>query len=150
LIADAGGGQDQLPLIQHGLMVLSQPFFDAKKPWRLSIAVYEPTGGLSKSLADHAVKVIRDEHLPVDTVEQLFRALTDINSDAVAIRRPCKLGDIIKITGASEASLRSIIDAFRKEGVSFLRPYGTGPVALDERIDISHEALIRCWDRLAN
>src|SRR5262249_16665804 len=33
---------------------------------------------------------------------------------------------------------------------SFLRPYGTDPIRPDEEVDISHEALIRCWQKIAD
>jgi len=34
------------------------------------------------------------------------------------------------------------------DGVSFLKIYGQQPVGESELVDISHEALIRNWDRL--
>ena len=49
-----------------------------------------------------------------------------------------------------EDKLRAIIDALRRDGVSFLTPYPPQPMADATPIDISHEALIRCWDRLSN
>jgi hypothetical protein len=81
--------------------------------------------------------------------EDLFRCLTDINADGQAIRRPQTLALLVQLTGAEEPALRSIIDAFRAEGVSFLRPYGSAPLSRDTLIDISHEALIRCWKKIA-
>src|SRR5262249_45322839 len=46
--------------------------------------------------------------------------------------------------------LRKIIDALRRDDVSFLTPYSQEPISDSTPIDISHEALIRCWYRLAN
>ena len=43
-----------------------------------------------------------------------------------------------------------MIDQFRQNGVSFLRPYGTAPIKPETEIDISHEALIRCWQQIAD
>ena len=36
------------------------------------------------------------------------------------------------------------------DGVSFLTPYGDAPIGPDSLIDISHEALIRCWQKIAD
>jgi hypothetical protein len=54
------------------------------------------------------------------------------------------------VTGSDEQALRDIIDRFRAEGVSFLTPYGDAPIGPDSLIDISHEALIRCWGKIAD
>jgi hypothetical protein len=82
--------------------------------------------------------------------EDLFRALTHINADGQATRYPRRLKELIAITGADEGSVRRVVDAFRVEGVSFMRPYGTDAIDLDDYVDISHEALMRCWARVAD
>jgi hypothetical protein len=157
LIADAGGGQDQLPLIQHGLMLLHHENARGSGPsttrWRLGLEHYKSSGGLSRLLSDHADDVmtkVQAEHLPPDSriIEDLFRSLTDINADGQAIRRPCTLADLVAVTGGNEPAVRCVVDAFRAEGVSFLKPYGSDPLDLDALIDISHEALIRCWSKI--
>ena len=75
--------------------------------------------------------------------------MPDINSDAQAIRRPQSLKSLIAVTGAERGQLVSTLDRFRSDSVSFITPYA--PARLDDEtmIDISHEALIRCWNRLA-
>jgi len=54
------------------------------------------------------------------------------------------------VTGVDEKRVREIVDTFRAEGVSFLRPYGEEPITGTDLIDISHEALMRCWQRMAD
>ena len=59
------------------------------------------------------------------------------------------------VTGGDEHAVRSIVGAFRAEGVSFLTPYGDDAdeenrLETNTLVDISHEALIRCWDSLAD
>ena len=83
-------------------------------------------------------------------VEHLFRALTDINAEGNAVRRPQTLAELVAVTGSDEPTLREIIDRFRADGVSFLRPYGDEPIDPRNEIDISHEALIRCWRKIAD
>lgn len=160
LIVDSGGGQDQLPLIQHGLMLLYEehggpPSAAAGPAWRLGLEHYRADHGLAGLLSAHADAVLArvESHCfggaPTRVVEDLFRALTDINADGQAIRRPCTLARLAAVTGADEAALRCAIDAFRADGVSFLKPYGEEPLDAGELIDVSHEALIRCWQRIA-
>ena len=173
LIADSGGGQDQLPLIQHGLMLLydeqvarhaaPSPAADAGAmggsgpAWRLGLEHYHPARGLAGLLSDHADAVCGAAErrclpagAPGRVVEDMFRALTDINADGQAIRRPRTFRQLVALTGADEATLACILDAFRADGVSFLKPYGSEPLTAGELIDISHEALIRCWQRIAD
>ena len=54
------------------------------------------------------------------------------------------------MTQTTDDRLLLILNAFRSEGVSFLRPYGQCPIEASTEIDISHEALIRCWSRIAD
>jgi hypothetical protein len=154
LIADAGGSQDQLPLIQHGLMVLHRDHvlragLETAAHWKLTLETCRfGDKGLGQLLSDHADEAARS--VAQDrVVEDLFRALTDINADGHAVRRPQTFGQLVAVTGAGEDAVRRIVDAFRADGVSFLRPYGAAPLATDDRVDISHEALIRCWNRIA-
>ena len=151
LIADAGGRQDQLPLIQHGLMMLHREHVHDATGWRLTSEHYTGGGDLAALLSKHADEVAdRVAPEPSRAVEDVFRALTDINADGTAVRRPLKFGQLIAVTGTDETELRKVLDAFRAEGVSFVRPYGAEPLASDDYIDISHEALIRYWRRLAD
>jgi hypothetical protein len=155
LIAEARGSQDELPLIQHGLMRLHDLAGRPERAWRLTLADYPQARGLAGLLSDHAdeamARVEPDDRGREGTrvTEDLFRALTDINADGQATRYPRRLRDLMAIAGADEATVRRVVDAFRAEGVSFMRPYGLEPIALDDSVDISHEALIRCWARIA-
>jgi hypothetical protein len=162
LIADASATRDPLPLIQHGLMLLyrEQVLGGETEPpeqWRLGLEHYQRgEQGLTELLSTHADEVISaaEESFPAPAVakvvEHLFRALTDVNSEGQAIRRPLRLKRLVAITGEDEAVVRGVIDAFRGEGVSLLRPYGTRALSLEDRVDISHEALIRSWQRIAD
>jgi hypothetical protein len=160
LIEDAGGSQDQLPLIQHGLMLLHRrnvvEVGREHQSWKLGREHYDTkSGDLGALLSTHADEVAAEfKASPTGTrsrvVEDIFRCLTDINADGQAIRRPRTLRELVAVAGVEEARVRSVIDAFRAPGVSLLRPYGNEPLALDDRVDISHEALIRCWKCVAD
>jgi len=156
LIADAAGRGDELPLIQHGLMLMwheaaSRVAYAGKIV--LDATPLEAVGDLGKLLSRHADATV-DAAAPDPTcrhaVERLFRALTDLNVEGRAIRRPQVFRDLLAVTEINEEKLREIIDALRADGVSFITPYPPQPIGADTPIDISHEALIRCWDRLSN
>ena len=104
---------------------------------------------MSGLLSDHA-DAIAGLAANDQAVEDLFRALSDINPDGQGIRRPRRLCDLVAMTGAPEEALRGAIDAFRADGVSFLTPYGSEPLGDGDLVDIGHEALIRCWRRMAD
>jgi hypothetical protein len=161
LIEDAGGGQDQLPLIQHGLMRLHQEHVRGKPgPWRLGLDAFPAGRGLAGLLSDHADQVAarcavhlegqETESHAIPVVENLFRALTDCSADGNAVRRPQTLRQLIAVIGASEPVLRHVTEEFRADGVSFLSPPPGQPLGMDDLVDVGHEALLRCWRVLAD
>ena len=121
--------------------------------WRLGLEDYQGAGGLAKLLSDHADEVLAQAAPDGErrkVVEHLFRALTDINAEGQAIRRPQTFAELVAVTGSNGPTLEAIIGHFRAEGVLFLTPYGDAPIKPGTLIDISHEALIRCWRKIAD
>jgi tetratricopeptide (TPR) repeat protein len=155
LITDVAGRDDELPLIQHGLMFLWDEAVAAARSGQivLDAAPLDRAGGLANLLSDYADAVmakVAPDAAGQKTIEKLLRALTDINAEGQAIRRPQAFRDLVAVTGVSPGTLRDIVDAFRAEGVSFLTPYAPAAIDGGTFIDISHEALIRCWRRVAD
>ena len=156
LIAAARGSEDELPLIQHGLMMIWDHAAQATSPGKKitpDASLIDAAGSLASTLSNHADKVMTDatpDKMGELTVERLFRALTDVNVEGQAIRRPQAFADLVKVTGATPDTLWKIIEAFRAEGVSFLTPYAPVPIEDATVIDISHEALIRSWRKVAD
>jgi hypothetical protein len=167
LIADARGGQDELPLIQHGLMALherkssgadpsssmesgreSSP--PARQRWRLDLEDYGEPGGLAQLLSDHADRLLEQgDGSESQLGENVFRALIAKNAEGQAIRHPQTLGNLIAITRTDAATLTRFLAPFRREGASFLTPYADKRLEQNTRVDISHEALIRCWSKIS-
>ncbi len=144
---------DQLPLMQHALSRLWQVAEQHKTDGRTRITLqdYENVGELRGALEQHADEVIREldeEARPL--VRPIFRALVTGPSLADGVRRPRRFGDLVAITGASETSVRRVVDAFRAPGRNFLRPSLPDEISDDSIIDISHESLIRQWKSLSN
>jgi hypothetical protein len=77
--------------------------------------------------------------------EKLFRCITERGQDNREVRRPAKLDDICKIVDAGEAEMKTVINAFRKKGRSFLVPPEHMELTSESLVDISHESLIRQW-----
>jgi formylglycine-generating enzyme required for sulfatase activity len=156
LIADAAGREDELPLIQHGLMLMWYDALANLKPGGrivLDAAPLEVARGLSRMLsahADAAVEAAAPDPEQRAAVERLFRALIDVNVEGKAIRRPRAFRELVAVTAIEADKLRGIIEALRRDGVSFLTPYPPQPIIDTTPIDIGHEALIRCWDRLSD
>jgi WD40 repeat protein/Tfp pilus assembly protein PilF len=156
MIADVGGREDALPLIQHGLMYLwnaAIATLERDEKLVLDVGQLESAGSLVNLLSNHADSVVSRAAPDAErrrAVEDLFRALTDLNVEGRAIRRPQAFRDLVAVTACQEDTLRVIIDALRADGVSFLTPFGDEPIVENTPIDISHEALIRCWRRLAD
>ncbi len=149
LIAEMRGRPDELPLIQHGLMQFWNEV--AGKAKILDESLLESGGGLRDRLSSHAGRVMDGVATTPErekAIKILFRALTDSTAEGQAVRRPQIFGDLIALCRLPEPDLREIVEAFRAEGASFLTPYAPKPIDHGSMIDISHEALIRCWDRL--
>src|SRR5262249_60395310 len=102
-------------------------------PGRRDLPLYEAHGPLARLLDRHAEAVAlaaAPDESSRRVVENLFRALSDINADGHAIRRPQTAQSLIAVTGAEHGRLISVLDAFRSDRGSFLTPYA--PAGLDK------------------
>jgi WD40 repeat protein/energy-coupling factor transporter ATP-binding protein EcfA2 len=151
LLNDVGDDQDQLPILQHALM-------RAWDCWRadhaegepIDLRHYESIGGMSDALsrhADEAYAELPDERSRA-VAEKLFKGLTEKGADNREIRRPLELHEICALTEATEEEVVAVVEPFRREGRSFLMPPAAAPLNAHSVVDISHESLIRCWQRL--
>lgn len=142
---------DQLPLMQH---VLNRLWLRAEGEAsggqvELKLAEYEEIGGLSGALDAHGAEVIAAlgaERLT--QIENIFRALVSGNALATAVRRPCRMDELIDAAGGRRSDVVAIVDAFQAPGCNFLRT--TDPSLSNDAVivDISHESLIRQWTPL--
>ena len=138
---DAGENFDQLPVLQHALLRC----WRSAAGGRLTLDLYRRLGGWSLILSRHADEVM-DSCGPErrTTVEGVFRAVTDIDAQGRAMRRPRRLSQLEAETGCAPSDVRAVVDAFSAADCSFLIP----PASPDEIVDIGHEALIRSWEIL--
>src|SRR5215213_400854 len=151
LLNDVGDNPDQLPILQHALMRMWEHWQSHRRDGEpIGLEHYEAIGTMTHALSRHADEAFNE--LPDERsrkiAEALFKALSERGADNREIRRPTRLSTICEITGASVPEVIAVIDVFRHGGRSFLMPPTGTELHADSVIDISHESLIRNWQRL--
>ena len=150
LVNDVGDNPDQLSILQHALNRTWDQWQQAGGQGPLTLSHYEAVGTMAHALSRHAEEAF--EKLPEGrervVARLLFKAITDTAADARGTRRPTRMDALGEITGATPAELTAVIDVFREPSRSFLMPPAGTPLTPDTPIDISHESLMRVWDRL--
>jgi len=151
LLNSVGDDPDQLPVLQHALM-RTWDFWDrqASGAPALDLEHYEAVGTMERALSQHAEEVF--EALGSEDrrriAEKMFKALTDKVPGRRGVRRPVKIRELCELTRASPEEVIAVADCFRQPGRSFLMPPPGIELDADSVIDISHESLMRIWDRL--
>jgi WD40 repeat protein/Flp pilus assembly protein TadD len=151
LLNDVGDDPDQLPVLQHALMRMWNAWAagaDLSRP--INFADFEVTGGLGAALSNHADEIyesLPDAHHRT-VCEKIFKTLTEKGEDNRGIRRPSRLSQLQSVAAADGESVRTVLDAFRGAGVTFLMPGMEFDLNDRTVIDLSHESLMRGWQRL--
>lgn len=160
LLNDMADDPDQLPIAQHALMRMwtmaeaRQSESDTAGGVKLTIGDYETAGGWRGTLSNHANEVFdnleTDEHRRIAQV--LFRCLTEREAEERYVRRPATFGELAQVAGLKheheKSQLREVIEQFSDPSCCFLTPRAGTELTADTVIDISHESLIRQWDKL--
>ncbi len=150
ILNDLGDDHDQLPIVQHALMRMWEFWSAARDGEPIDIDDYEAVGTTTHALSLHAEEAFLDcdaaGHVLV--VERVLKALTDTFTDPRGIRRPTTIGELAAIADAPEADVVQVVECFRKAGRSFLMPPSSVALTSATIVDLAHESLMRCWDRL--
>ena len=166
LINDCGDDLDELPVLQHCLLRLweqagrtaddiagsTAATGQAGRPIRhLRSENYETIGGIAHALSWHAEEILRGLGGLELVVEQVFRAVSELDKERRATRRALPFSQLLAETGVPEAELRKVVDRFRSDDCSFLTPSLTAVPVLsgESRVDVGHEALLRRWERVS-
>ena len=142
---------DQLPVLQHVLNRLWLRARVAEQDGKITLrlADYEALGGLGGALNAHAEEVLASIGPEYGaTAGAVFRALVSGSTVATAVRRPCRVDELVNLAGGERARVERVVDAFRAPECNFLVASDQGPLTPETVIDISHESLIRQWSRL--
>ena len=152
LLNDAGDDPDQLPALQHALRMLA----DARpESGRLSLEQYTKGSRFhaGKSLDAHAESIYGslETEARQKLAQRVFRCLTNTEQGR-AVRRPARIGSLYAITGAeteeARADVREVIRRFAAKENSLLYSSTGSELAGDTLADITHESLMRQWERL--
>jgi tetratricopeptide (TPR) repeat protein len=144
LLNELGDRSDRLPVLQHAL----QRTWEA---WRgdgggaIDQEHYRAAGTLEEALSRHAEEALREEDLAATA--RIFQRLTDTDASLRRVRRPATLSQLVAVSGLDRPGVEGILERFRAGGRHFV-VLSAGASPEDPRVDLSHESLIRQWDRL--
>lgn len=152
LLNEMGDHSDQLPVLQHTLMRTWQCWEREGLPdTPVAVKHYEEAGTMHAALSLHAEEAFGALESDRERMicEKIFRSLTEKRPDMPGTRRPTILSELCAIAEADASEVIRVIEVFREPGRSFLVPPCPVPLHADSVIDISHESLMRVWQRLA-
>jgi energy-coupling factor transporter ATP-binding protein EcfA2 len=151
LLNDIEDDPDQLPILQHALMSTYEGWRrDEHRGEIVTIDHYNAAGGMKGSIDSHCDQIFEELQtagfaLPAKII---FQRLTEINLEGYEIRSPASVLDLISLTNLPFESVHIILDAFRLDGRNFLIPPHNKILTSNSVIDLSHECIMRKWDRL--
>ncbi len=149
LLNEVANDHDQLPVLQHALMRTWDYWQIQQENRPLDISDCDAIGTMRRALSLHAEEAFLETGEEGQRIaERIFKALTDTFSDPRGIRRPTSISRLSAICDASEPEVIRIVEIFRRPGRSFLMPPPQAPLESQSIVDLSHESLMRCWDRL--
>lgn len=156
LLNDVSDDFDDLPVMQHALARTWQRWAEACGGSRaIDLEDYEATGGAASALSEHADEACRSLGAlgePGGVVERVFRALTERVAEGTEVRRPLEFNQLCAICGDSSAQgiadVTQVVERYRRADTAFLVPGAEWPLTANPVVDISHESLIRQWQRL--
>jgi WD40 repeat protein len=145
-----GDKSDQLPVLQHAMMRTWDYWLRySENGTPIGLRDYEAAGKMENALSMHANEAYEElDEEGKDICKVMFKALTDKGQDNKGTRHPATVKEIADIAQVSPQKVIEVADKFRKKGRSFLTP--SEKIVLDETVvlDISHESLMRVWDKL--
>lgn len=151
LIEEIGNRTDQLPVLQHAMMRTWEHWQSMNLPDKpVSVSNYDAVGQMSEAMSRHANEAFEElDSRQQKICESLFKTITEKGADNKGIRRPTKVNTIAAIARCTVPELIKVIDTFRSSGRSFISPGEGVEITADTVIDVSHESLMRVWDRLS-
>ncbi|MDA3891497.1 MAG: hypothetical protein PF517_07500 [Salinivirgaceae bacterium] len=150
LLNDIGDNPDQLPILQHALMRTWDAWTKTNHPSEpIDIKDYENIGKLEKALSEHANEAYNElSQSQKEICQSIFKTLTEKGGDNRGVRRPTPVFEIAEIANTTPEMVIEVVEHFRLPGRSFLSPAPPTKLTEETVIDISHESLMRIWDKL--
>lgn len=149
---DLGNRPDQLPVLQHALMRCWNYWeLNAVSGEPMDLHHFEAIGDFENAISSHANEAFKElDKDQKEIAEKVFKCLTTKKAKDRGVRRPMSMANLVRVTGSSSEEIRGSIMHFQKAGCSFLLPSLEVDAKENTIYDISHESLMRGWDRLAN
>ncbi|MFT4523417.1 MAG: WD40 repeat protein [Bacteroidia bacterium] len=151
LLNEVGHNPDQLPILQHVLMrSWEQWHLEGRRELAMDIVHYEQTGGMDSALSNHA----EEAYSELDTKKRkniarvMFKTITVKGTDNRGVRRPTQIKKIAEIAKCEPSEVIAVADVFRRSDRGFIMPPQNVPLNDGSILDISHESLMRAWNRL--
>lgn len=139
-----------LPLLQYALKIL----YEKRDGRRLTHAAYDAIGGVDRALARHAEEIYSGlKPTQQDIMRRLMLRLVEVGEGGEATRRRVDRQDL-NFENVSTEAVQEVIDLLTASESRLLiasreiRTSGDATEAPITWIEVSHEALIREWDRL--
>jgi len=170
MLNDVGTDSDQLPLLQHALKRtwdlahvgnvgwVSDPTRSGQSPnlRTLTLAEYDRPQicGASQALDRHAEEVFGslagadDNDGDKRAARLLFQCLTTRDANQRDVRRPTPVAVVAEVAEVPVERVIGVVEAFRHPDCCFLTPPAPVTLAANDWLDISHESLLRQWQRL--
>ena len=150
LLNDIGDQTDQLPVLQHALMRTWAHWQELDEPDKpITYSDYDSVGTMSDAMSRHANEAFEElSQRGKELCEKIFKTITEKGADNKGIRHPSSVRAIKSIVQCTSEELFEVIEKFRITERSFLTPRENVPLTDDSVIDLSHESLMRLWDRL--
>jgi uncharacterized RDD family membrane protein YckC len=154
ILNDTGTDPDQLPLMQHALM---RTWFEAQKKCVddnegrvLSRDDYKNVGRFSKALSwhlDEAWNQLDNDQQKI--AKQLFLCLCEHAGEGSFIRRMVTLSEVAAMADVTPDEVIDVVRVFQENERNFIVASSLEELNQKSVLDISHEALLRQWNRLS-
>ncbi len=150
LLSDIGDRTDQLPVLQHAMMRTWNHWRELDETTStISKSDYDSVGTMSDAMSLHANEAYEELSLRGKEIcEKMFKTITEKGPDNKGIRHPSGVNTVKSIAGCTSEELFDVVEKFRVPSRSFITPRQNVPLSDESIIDLSHESLMRLWDRL--
>ena len=144
---------DQLPLMQHAMRRTwehARTTHGEGEGLALDLPDYESVGGVRRSLSFQAEEVFGQfDQRSQFIAEKMFRLMCEMERQGYLVRRVVRVAEVEAVAEASTDEVRMVAVAFSSDsGGGLLMPPPFVQLTPETILDISHEALLRNWDRL--
>lgn len=150
LLADINNKNYLLPLLQHVLHRMWEHWAKQKNNDRpISLDDYDAVGKIENAIsknADEAYEELSESGRVI--CERMFKTITEKGVDNHEVTNPSRIADIAFVTRVGVTDIIDIVEKFRQPDHPFLHPDNKAELNSDTIIDLSHESLMKLWDRL--